>query len=53
MQHVTGRPDDMPVRGFAPTSGRAGPKAYHEGVENGLTVIDRRDEVFLRLRYTF
>jgi hypothetical protein len=44
---------DMPVRGFAPTSGRAGPKAYHEGVENGLTVIDRRDEVFLRLRYTF
>jgi hypothetical protein len=48
-----GQYKDMPVRDFAPTSGRAGDKAYENGVENGLSVINRRDEVFLRLRYTF
>ncbi len=44
---------DMPVRAFAPTSGRAGKHAYQDGVENVLSVINRRDEVFVRLRYTF
>jgi hypothetical protein len=44
---------DMPVRAFAPTSGRSGKHAYQDGVENVLSVINRRDEVFLRLRYTF
>jgi hypothetical protein len=44
---------DMPVRGFAPTSGRAGKHAYQDGVENVLTAISRRDEVYVRLRYTF
>ena len=48
-----GQYKDMPVRGFAPTAGRAGNNAYKDGVENGLSVINRRDEVFLRLRYTF
>ncbi len=49
----TGQYKDMPVRAFAPTSGRAGPNAYKDGVENGLSVINRRDEAFVRLRYTF
>jgi hypothetical protein len=43
----------MPIRGFAPTSGRAGKHAYDDGVENVLSAINRRDEIFLRLRYTF
>jgi hypothetical protein len=43
----------MPVRAFAPTSTRAGPHAYDDGVENVLSVIKNRDEVFLRVRYTF
>jgi hypothetical protein len=44
---------DMPVRAFAPTSNRAGTHAYEDGTEQVLGVIHRRDEVFLRLRYTF
>jgi hypothetical protein len=48
-----GQYKDMPVRAFAPTSGRAGQHAYQDGVENVLSAINRRDEVFLRLRYTF
>ena len=27
--------------------------AYQDAVENGLAVVRERDEVFLRLRYTF
>jgi hypothetical protein len=30
-----------------------GKLAYRDGVENGLAVVRERDEVFLRLRYTF
>jgi hypothetical protein len=48
-----GQYKDMPMRGFAPTSNRAGEHAYDDGVENVLSAINRRDEVFLRLRYTF
>ena len=48
-----GQYKDMPVRAFAPTSNRAGKHAYEDGVENVLSAINRRDEVFLRLRYTF
>ena len=48
-----GQYKDMPVRAFAPTSGRAGKHAYQDGVENVLSAINRRDEVFVRLRYTF
>ena len=48
-----GQYKDMPVRAFAPTQNRAGKHAYDDGVENVLSVINRRDEVFLRLRYTF
>jgi hypothetical protein len=48
-----GQYKDMPVRAFAPTSNRAGNHAYDDGVENVLSAINRRDEIFLRLRYTF
>jgi hypothetical protein len=48
-----GQYKDMPVRGFAPASLRAGGHIYDDGVENGLSLIRNRDEVFFRLRYTF
>jgi hypothetical protein len=32
---------------------RVGPGAYKDHVQNGLAVIDERDEFFLRVRYTF
>jgi hypothetical protein len=48
-----GQLKSMPVRGFAPASLRAGDNRYRDGVENVLSVIRHRDEVFFRLRYTF
>jgi hypothetical protein len=48
-----GQYKDMPVRAFAPTQNRSGPHAYDDGVENVLSAINRRDEIFLRLRNTF
>jgi hypothetical protein len=44
---------DMPVRDFAPTSNRVGENAYKSGVDNVLSLVRKRDEVFLRLRWTF
>jgi hypothetical protein len=44
---------DMPVRDFAPTSNRVGENAYESGVDNLLSLVRKRDEVFLRLRWTF
>jgi hypothetical protein len=43
---------DMPL---SPTSlgNRAGRHAYDDFVENGLSVVRERDELFLRVRYTF
>jgi hypothetical protein len=32
---------------------RAGRDAYRDFVENGLSAVRDRDELFLRLRYTF
>ena len=42
----------MPI---APVLGgnRGGPHAYEDGVYNGLGIVRNRDEVFMRLRYTF
>ena len=34
-------------------TGRAGRNAYKEFVENALSVVRDREEVFLRIRYTF
>jgi hypothetical protein len=40
---------------LTPTSlgNRAGSTAYNDYVQNGLSVIEERDEFFLRVRYTF
>ncbi len=45
-------PRDMAI---SPTSlgNRVGAHAYDDFVENGLTAVRDRDEVFLRIRYTF
>jgi hypothetical protein len=43
----------MSIRGFAPNGNRAGPDAYRDGVDNFISLIRSRDEVFLRLRWTF
>jgi len=44
---------DMPVRDIAPAANRSGPNAYETGVDNILALVRQRDEVFLRLRWTF
>jgi hypothetical protein len=44
---------DMPVQEFGPTSNRVGKNANKVGVDNLLSLIRKRDEVFLRLRWTF
>jgi hypothetical protein len=44
---------DMPIRGLATVGGESGRFAYQEAVENGLAVVRERDEIYLRLRYTF
>jgi hypothetical protein len=44
---------DVPVRGFAPDANQAGQNAYRAGVDNLLSLIRRRDEVYLRIRWTF
>ena len=44
---------DMPTQDFAPAANRSGPNAYETGVDNGLSLIRQRDEVFMRLRWTF
>ena len=41
------------VRGFAPDANRAGANAYQDGVTRLLALISRRDEMWMRLRWTF
>jgi hypothetical protein len=43
----------MPVQEFAPTSNRAGDRAYHDSTENLLSLIRAHDEAYMRLRWTF
>ncbi|MGI9589926.1 MAG: hypothetical protein ACR2P8_01055, partial [Myxococcota bacterium] len=43
----------MPINGFAPETNRAGRRAYQNGNQQLLNLIRRRDEAFLRLRWTF
>lgn len=40
---------------FTPTGldNHVGPSSYHSFVENGLAAVRDKDEVFLRLRYSF
>ena len=44
---------DMPVNDIAAGFDRTGNGAYKNSVENGLAVIRDRDEIFMRLRYSF
>ena len=44
---------DMPLNPLPAAGHRQGERAYQDGVENGLSVLRDRDELFLRLRYTF
>ena len=43
----------MPINGLAPVQERFGRNAYKSFVEPGLAVVRERDEIFLRVRYTF
>jgi len=55
MAIFTGRTQlvDMPVRPLSPAANRQGPDAYLDPVENGLSAVRERDEIYLRIRYTF
>jgi hypothetical protein len=44
---------DAPLNPTGVVANRQGKHAYQDGVQNGLAVVKERDEVFLRLRYTF
>jgi len=45
--------NDMSLNGIGPPGNRLGPNAFQNSVEPGLSLIRDRDEVWLRLRYTF
>ena len=44
---------DMPLNEYAPPPNRVGSRAYENGTDNVLALIRKRDEVFMRLRWTF
>jgi hypothetical protein len=44
---------DMPQRSFAPAGNRAGPDAYKDGADNVLSLFRDKDEVWMKLRWTF
>jgi hypothetical protein len=44
---------DMPLSSIGPASNRIGANQFQDGVENLLAVVRDRDELFLKLRYTF
>ena len=45
---------DMPQRAFGPAGNRAGGvSGYHDGVDNMLSLLRDKDEVWLKLRWTF
>jgi hypothetical protein len=44
---------EMPLAGIGPVSNQRGEYAYKVGVENGIAALRDRDEVFMKLRYTF
>ncbi len=44
---------DMAVQEVSPVINRAPPHAYRQPVENGFSDIRKRDEVFVKLRWTF
>jgi hypothetical protein len=44
---------DIATNGIAPGQQEQGDWAYQAGAQNGVSIVRDRDEVFLRLRYTF
>jgi hypothetical protein len=44
---------DMPVREFAPAANRAGKIAYKNGVDHAIASFRDKDEIWLKLRWTF
>ena len=44
---------DMDIRPIGPPVNRAGANAYKQPVDNLLSLVRARDEVYVRLRYTF
>jgi hypothetical protein len=45
--------EDQPIAPLGTLGSEVGKHAYQDGVENGLAVVRERDEIFLRIRYTF
>jgi hypothetical protein len=45
--------EDQPIAPLGTIGSEVGKLAYQDGVENGLAVVRERDELFLRIRYTF
>jgi hypothetical protein len=43
----------MPIAGIAPVGERFGRNAYNTFIEPGLAAVRERDELFVRIRYTF
>jgi len=43
----------MPINGIAPVGERFGRNAYKTFIEPGLAAVRERDELFVRIRYTF
>ena len=44
---------DMAVQEVSPVINRAGRNAYKQPVDNGFSGIRKRDELFVRMRWTF
>jgi hypothetical protein len=44
---------DIATNGIGPAGNEAGDWAYETGAQNGISIVRDRDEVFLKLRYTF
>jgi hypothetical protein len=44
---------DMGVREFAPAGNRAGPNAYKNGVDQAISSFRDKDEIWMKIRWTF
>jgi hypothetical protein len=44
---------DMALQEVSPVINRTGPNAYRQPIENGFSGIRKRDEIFLKLRWSF
>ena len=44
---------DISSNGIGPAAQQQGDWAYQGGAQNGISIVRDRDEVYLRIRYTF